>query len=101
MNIDYYGLDAVFAKGTKNIEVTGKFGYSAVPKTVEELATLLVIKTMSIKYPDLQVESEKIGDYSIKYRKTSDIDLAIEELFSLLTEGTDFTSTATPDIEYV
>ncbi|MFX0084282.1 MAG: hypothetical protein ACFFAU_01310 [Candidatus Hodarchaeota archaeon] len=100
INVDYYGLDEVFAKGTKNIQITGKFGYSAVPKMVEELATLLVIQTMLIKYPNLEVDSEKIGDYSVTYKKTGNIKNTIDEIIDMLTESTDFTSTSDPDISY-
>jgi len=74
-----------FPKGQQNIEITGKFGYSYIPDLVEELATLLVIRIMLLRYPQLQVDSERIGDYSVSYKKNGfDLDATIDELFELI-----------------
>jgi len=89
INLDYLGLDEVFAKGTQNILVTGTFGYDAIPKLVEELATLLVIKTMmDNNLIAKSIVQESIGDYSIRYKESQgDINASIERLYSLLICG--------------
>lgn len=74
-----------FSEGYKNIDITGKFGYSSVPEIVEELATLLTIRRMKRRFPELEIESEKIDQYSVSYKKNiQNIDAAIDELFDLL-----------------
>jgi len=83
LNLDYLGLDEVFAKGTQNIEVTGIFGYSSVPKLVEELATLIVMRIMGEKgLINIGLKSESIGDYSYTLKDNAyDITKAIDDLF--------------------
>jgi hypothetical protein len=87
LNLDNVGLDEVFAKGTQNIEITGTFGYTAVPKLVEELATLIVIRIMREKSLGMtdEITDESIGDYSVKYRENKyDLIQTIEDLFALV-----------------
>lgn len=86
LNLDYLGLDEVFAKGTQNIEITGKFGYSAIPKIVEELATLIVIRIMrENNLITKEVIQESIGDYSVSYKNNGgDLIKTIEDLYVLL-----------------
>jgi hypothetical protein len=87
INYDNVGLDEVFAKGTQNIEITGTFGYASVPKLVEELATLIVIRIMREKSLGMtdEITEERIGDYSVKYRENKyDLIQAIEDLFGLI-----------------
>ena len=96
INYDYLGLDEVFAKGTQNILITGKFGYSVIPKLVEELATLIVIRIMREKSLGMtdEITEERIGDYSVKYKENKyDLISAIEDLFSLIV-GDDITGEA-------
>jgi len=84
-DVDDIALPNEFSEGVQNIEITGKFGYASIPKNIEELATLLVIRQMLIRYPDLQVDSEKIGDYSISYKRNgSNLDSSINELWDLI-----------------
>ena len=86
LNLDYLGLDEVFAKGTQNILVTGTFGYDAIPKLVEELATLIVIRIMrENNLVNKEISSERIGDYSLNYKQTGgDLEKTIENLYELL-----------------
>ena len=86
INLDYLGLDEVFAKGTQNILVTGTFGYDAIPKIVEELATLIVIRIMrENNLVNKEISSERIGDYSLNYKQTGgDLEKTIENLYELL-----------------
>lgn len=90
INIDYLGIDEVFAEGTQNIEITGTFGYAAIPKIVEELATLIVIRTMrENNLISKEISSERIGDYSINYKQTGgDLEKTIENLYALLIGNT-------------
>lgn len=85
LNLDNVGLDEVFAKGTQNIEITGTFGYAAVPALIEELATLIVIRIMREKSLGMtdEITEERIGDYSVKYRENKyDLIQTIEDLFA-------------------
>lgn len=58
-----------FVKGLQNIQVTGTYGFSAVPGVVEQIATVLTVgicyAAKDGKSPD--VKSERIGDYSVTY----------------------------------
>jgi hypothetical protein len=87
INYDNVDLDEVFAKGTQNIEITGTFGYASVPKIIEELATLIVIRIMREKSLGMtdEITDESIGDYSVKYRENKyDLIKTIEDLFALI-----------------
>ena len=86
LNLDVVGLDEVFAKGTQNIEVTGTFGYSAIPNIVVELATLIVIRIMrENNLITKEVVQESIGDYSVRYKENGgDLLKTIEDLYALL-----------------
>lgn len=87
INYDNVDLDEVFAKGTQNIEITGTFGYASVPKLVEELASLIVIRIMREKGVGMtdEITEERIGDYSVRYRESKyDLIQAIEDLFALI-----------------
>jgi len=56
----------IFPKGTKNIKVTGTYGWSSCPSGIKEVAMILCRyendKTLYTPYSDL--ESEHLGDYS-------------------------------------
>lgn len=96
INYDNVDLDEVFAKGTQNIEITGTFGYTSVPKLVEELATLIVIRIMREKSLGMtdEITEERIGDYSVRYRESKyDLIQAISDLFGLIV-GDDITGEA-------
>lgn len=86
LNLDVVGLDEVFAKGTQNIEVTGTFGYSAIPNIVVELATLIVIRIMrENNLITKEVVQESIGDYSVRYKENGgDLLKTIEDLYAVL-----------------
>ena len=86
LNLDYLGLDKVFAKGTQNILITGTFGYAAIPPLVEELATLIVIRIMrENNLITKEVVQESIGDYSVRYKENGgDLLKTIEDLYIAL-----------------
>jgi hypothetical protein len=58
-----------FENSIKNVRVTAKWGYLAtVPKDIEFATTVLVAGiVMAQTNQDGEVESEKIGNYSVKY----------------------------------
>jgi len=59
-------INAVFPKGTKNIKVTGTYGWSSCPAAIKQAAIILCRyendETLYTKYSDL--DSERLGDYS-------------------------------------
>lgn len=62
-----------FTKGRQKVEVSYKWGYTDVPKDIRYVCSLLVAQLALAKLKDTireqEVESEKIGEYSVLYQK--------------------------------
>jgi len=58
--------DGVFPKGTKNVKITGTYGWSSCPAGIKQAAVILCRhendETLYTAYSDL--DSERLGDYS-------------------------------------
>jgi len=83
MTPDLSGLTDIseFEEGVQNIRMTYKYGYTAIPKLVELLATLLTAQKYQIylDQTDGVISSEKIGDYSVSYA-TGNAEVKISDL---------------------
>lgn len=76
-------VDAGISKGTRNVEITGKFGkFLSVPSDIEFACTVLVAGIVFSSRNELQeVNSETIGRYTVSYgssRQKADIQMAKE-----------------------
>jgi len=61
-------LYSTFVENYQNVEVTGTYGYAAIPKLVEQIATMLTAGTaLAAKEANMNVKSKRIGDYSVAY----------------------------------
>jgi len=62
-----------FTKGRQKVSVSYKWGYADVPKDIQYVCSLLVAQLALAKLKDIvkeqEVESEKIGEYSVSYQK--------------------------------
>ena len=58
----------IFPEGRENIEITGTFGYAAVPQDVEDAANAvvesLIVNAKNVTGKQTFFKSEKLGDYS-------------------------------------
>lgn len=62
-----------FTKGRQKVSVSYKWGYADVPEDIQYVCSLLVAQLALAKLKDTireqEVESEKIGEYSVSYQK--------------------------------
>jgi len=62
-----------FTKGRQKVSVSYKWGYADVPEDIQYVCSLLVAQLALDKLKDTireqEVESEKIGEYSVSYQK--------------------------------
>ena len=77
--------DDIFPIGIKTVRITAKWGYSAtVPKDIEHACTILVAGVIQAQTnQEGEVESEKIGNYQVKYvtdQQKSDFKTAMDIL---------------------
>ena len=77
--------DDCFERGIQNVEVTAKWGFGAtVPNDIKHACTVITSAiVLAQTNQDGEVESEKIGNYTVKYKSEShkaDVESAMEML---------------------